>query len=110
MVGNEIREPDLQSAIIRSVREAFLVIADISGATEGAFNLDVCIEAGIAIAAETNVALVAAGKPRSPPFMLRRAGQLTTYADEIEQLGITHSIIREYRRRVLNAELSRYLA
>jgi hypothetical protein len=110
MVGNEIREPDLQSAIIRSVREAFLVIADISGATEGAFNLDVCIEAGIAIAAETNVALVAAGKPRSPPFMLRRAGQLATYADEIEQLGITHSIIREYRRRVLNAELSRYLA
>ncbi len=109
MVGNEIREPDLQSAIMRSVREAFLVIADISGATEDAFNLDASIEAGIAIAAETNVALVAAGKPRSPPFMLRRAGQLTTYADEIEQLGITHGIIREYRRRVLNAELPRYL-
>jgi len=63
----------------------------------------------MAIAVETNLVLVAAGKqPRSPPFMLRRAGQFTTYADEIEQLGKIHSIIREYRRRVLNAELPRF--
>lgn len=93
---------------MRSVREAFLVIADISGATESTFNVDCCIEAGMAIANGTNLALVARGKPRSPPFMLRHAGQLTTYADEVEQLGAIHSIVREYRRRIINAELSRY--
>jgi TIR domain len=110
VVGNEIREPDLQLAIMRAVREAFLVVADISGAAEGTFNVDCCIEAGMAIANETNVALVAKGKPRSPPFMLRRAGQLTTYADDVEQLAVIHSIVREYRRRIVNAELSRYQA
>jgi hypothetical protein len=40
--------------------------------------------------------------------MLRRAGQLATYRDEVEQLGVLHSIAREYRRRIINAELSRY--
>jgi hypothetical protein len=94
IVGNEIREPDLQSAIMQSLQEAFLVIADISGAAEGTFNVDGCIEAGMAIASETNLALVARGKPRSPPFTLRHAGQLTTYADEVEQLGAIHCIVR----------------
>jgi TIR domain len=110
IVGNEIREPDLQSAIMRSLKDAFLVIADISGATESTFNVDCCIEAGMTIASETNLALVARGKPHSPPFMLRHAGQLITYADEVEQLGAIHSIVREYRRRIINAELSRYQA
>ena len=108
LVGNEIAEPDLQSAIMRSIKDALLVIADISGSTEGTFNVDCCIEAGMALANDTNVALVSKGKPRSPPFMLRRAGQLSTYADEIEQFGVIHRIVRDYRRRVVNAELSRY--
>jgi len=42
--------------------------------------------------------------------MLRRAGQLTTHADEVEQLGAIHSIVREYRRRIINVELSHYQA
>lgn len=108
IVGNEIREADLQSAIMQAIRQAFLVIADLSGPADGSFNLDVCIEAGMALASESNLALVARGKPRSPPFMLRRAGQLTTYADDVEVLAAYHSIARDYRRRVLNAELSRY--
>ena len=55
--------------------------------------------------AGTNVKLVAKGKVRSPPFMLRGAGQLTGYADEVEQIGIIHKVLRPYRRRVINAEL-----
>jgi hypothetical protein len=108
VVGNEIREADLQSAIMQSIRDAFLVIADITGATEQVFNVDCCIEAGVAIACGSEVALVAKGIPRSPPFMLRRAGQLITYADGVEQLGAIHNIVRAYRRRVINRELSRY--
>jgi hypothetical protein len=107
VVGNEINEPDLQSAIMEAITNAVLVIADISAPLEGTFNVDCCIEAGMAIAHDVNIALIAAGKPRSPPFMLRRAGQLSTYANEIEQLGVIHNIVREYRRRVVNAELSR---
>ena len=107
VVGNEIKEPDLQSAIMEAITNAVLVIADISAPLEGTFNVDCCIEAGMAIAHDVNIALIAAGKPRSPPFMLRRAGQLSTYANEIEQLGVIHNIVREYRRRVVNAELSR---
>jgi hypothetical protein len=105
VVGNEIREPDLQPAIMRAIQTAFLVIADISGATEDTFNIDVCIEAGMALSAGANLALVARGKPRTPPFMLRHAGQLTPYSDDVEQLGAIHRIVREYRRRVINAEL-----
>jgi hypothetical protein len=108
IVGNEIREADLQSAIMQTIKRSFLVIADLSGTTDDSFNLDVCIEAGMALVSETELALVARGKPRSPPFMLRRAGQLTTYEDEVEQLAIVHSITRDYRRRVINAELPRY--
>jgi TIR domain len=105
VVGNEINEPDLQTAITRAIQDALLVIADISSPAEGAFNVDCCIEAGMALVYNVDVALVAKGKPRSPPFMLRRAGQLSTYSNEIEQLGVIHRIVRQYRRRVLNAEL-----
>jgi TIR domain len=105
IVGNEIREPDLQTAIMRAIERAFLVIADISSPEDDNFNVDVCIEAAIAMAAGTNLALMARGRPRSPPFMLRRAGQLTSYADEVEHLGAVHSIVREYRRRIVNAEI-----
>jgi hypothetical protein len=106
VIGNEIHERDLQAAIMRTIKDALLVIADISGASEDAFNVNCCIEAGIATVYDVDLALVAKGKPRSPPFMLRRAGQLSTYRDDIEQLGVIHRIVRNYRRRVLNAELS----
>jgi TIR domain len=108
IVGNEIQEADIQSAILQSIKRSFLVIADLSGTSDDTFNLDVCIEAGIAFANDTNLALFARGKPRSPPFMLRRAGQMSTYADAVEQLAVLHRIVRDYRRRVINAELQRY--
>jgi hypothetical protein len=105
VVGNEINEPDVQTAITRTIKDALLVIADISGASEDRFNVDCCIEAGMAIVYGVDIALVAEGKPRSPPFMLRRAGQLSTYSSDVEQLGVIHRIVRQYRRRVLNVEV-----
>jgi hypothetical protein len=107
VVGNEIYESELPSAIMRAIANAFLVIADISGSTADTFNLDVCIEAGMALAAGRNLVLTAQGRPRSTPFMLRHGGQLTTYADEVGQLAAIHKVARPYRRRVLNADLAR---
>src|SRR5271165_4301333 len=105
VVGDEIQEPPLQVSIARSLKEAFLVIADITGSPEPpSFNLDVCIEAGIARAVGGNLMLISAGKPRRPPFMLRDL-QMPTYQNAVEQLGLIHRIVMPYRRRVLNAEL-----
>jgi hypothetical protein len=99
IVGSEIHEDNLQSAIVKKVCDAFVVFADITDD-----NLNTCIEAGMGLAVHTNVELVARGKPRRPPFMLR-ALQMPTYEDDIERLAVFHRILRPYRRRVINAEL-----
>ena len=100
IVGNEIHGESLHLAIMNKVRDAFLVLADITDD-----NVNACIEAGMGLVAGTNVKLVARGKARNPPFMLRAAGQLSGYADEVEQIGVLHKVLRPYRRRVINAEL-----
>jgi len=99
IVGSDIHEDNLQSAIIKKVRDAFVVLADISDD-----NLNTCIEAGIGLAAGTNVELVARGKARRPPFMLR-ALQMPTYESDVERLAVLHRVLRPYRRRIINAEL-----
>jgi hypothetical protein len=99
IVGNEIHEEPLQSAIMRKVCAAFLVLADITDD-----NINACIEAGMGLAAGANVELLSRGKPRRPPFMLRSL-QMLTYEDDVERIGALHKILRPYRRRVINAEL-----
>jgi hypothetical protein len=99
MVGNEVLGGQVQAEIRKKVSRAFVVIADITDD-----NLNTCIEAGIAIACGANLELLARGKPRRPPFMLRDQ-QMPTYESEVEQLGVIHRIARRYRRRILNAEL-----
>jgi hypothetical protein len=99
IIGSEIHEENLQSAIMRKICSAFLVLADITDD-----NLNTCIEAGMALAAGTNLELVARGKPRRPPFMLR-ALQMPTYENDLERLAILHRILRPYRRRIINTEL-----
>src|SRR5262249_21874448 len=99
IVGSEIHEDNLQSAVMKKVCEAFVVLADITDD-----NLNTCIEAGMGLAVGTNVELVARGKPRRPPFMLR-ALQMPTYEDDVERLAVLHRILRPYRRRVINPEL-----
>ena len=100
VVGTDVQGDSLPADITRKVCDAFVVLADISGD-----NVNACIEAGMGLAAGTNVKLMSKGVPRSPPFMLRAAGQLTTYADDAERLGAVHHLLRPYRRRVINSEL-----
>lgn len=76
-----------------------MVLADVTDD-----NLNTCIEAGMGLAAGTNVELLARGKSRRPPFMLRSL-QMPTYEDDVERLAVLHKIFRPYRRRVINAEL-----
>jgi hypothetical protein len=99
IVGSEIHEDNLQSAIMKRIREAFVVLADITDD-----NLNTCIEAGVGLAGGANVELVARGKPRRPPFMLR-ALQMPTYEDDVARLAVLHRILRPYRRRIINAEM-----
>jgi hypothetical protein len=99
VVGNEIHEEPLQPAIIKKICNAFVVLADLTDD-----NLNTCIEAGMGLVARTNVELIARGKPRRPPFMLRTL-QMPTYSDNVELIGIVHKVIRPYRRRIINAEL-----
>ena len=99
IIGNEIHEEPIHSALMAKIREAFLVLADITDD-----NINACIEAGMGLASGTNVEIFARGEPRRPPFMLRSL-QMSTYKNEIEQAGLVHKLIRPYRRRVINAEL-----
>ena len=100
VMGDQIREGQIQEIITNLISQASLFIADISDD-----NLNTCIEAGIARGAKTKFHLVAR-KPRGrPPFMFRDQ-QVWHYADDVELLGIIHKIVYPYRRRVLNWELS----
>jgi hypothetical protein len=100
VVGTDVQGGSLPADIMRRVCDAFVVLADISGD-----NVNACIEAGMGLAAGTNVKLMSRGTLRSPPFMLRAAGQLTAYGDNAERLGAVHQLLRPYRRRVINSEL-----
>lgn len=100
IVGNEIQGEALHLAIAQKICGAFVVLADISDD-----NVNACIEAGMGLAAGTNVRLVGRGKPRNPPFMLRAAGQFATYVDEVERVGVLHKCLRPFRRRLINVEL-----
>jgi len=105
-VGSDIQERDLQAAITDAIRRAFLVIADLTDAAGSPrFNVDVCIEAGMAVALGRDLAMMVQGEPRRPPFMLRGGGQLHAYRDGVEQLGRIRKLAWDYRRRVINAEL-----
>jgi hypothetical protein len=101
----QVHGRSVQSAIVDQIRSAFLVVADISGKDKGSFNLDVCIEAGMALALGRNLRLMASGDSRRPPFMLRDSSQLVTYGDAIEQIGQVRRLAWAFRRRVINTEL-----
>jgi hypothetical protein len=100
VIGTEVQSESLHSAIMMKVCKAFLVLADITDD-----NVNACIEAGMGLAIGANVRLIAAGKDRNPPFMLRGAGQLSGYNNNVERIAIVHKIMRDYRRRVINAAL-----
>ena len=105
VIGSELKGNYVQDDIMNAIGNSFLVIADISGKDETSFNLDVSIEAGVARAFRRNMVLIARGKSRRPPFMLRASGQLETYESDIEMIGAYRKLVWPYRRRIINAEI-----
>jgi hypothetical protein len=103
MVGDDIREGQIQQQIKSRIMGAFMMLADI---TEE--NLNTCIETGIALGAQVPLHLVARGPRRKPPFMFRDQ-QVWYYENDLELLGIVHNLVRPYRRRILNYELQKNL-
>ena len=115
-LGKEISGGGLRQRLIEAIREANIVIADIACATipEGglAVNINTCIEAGIAMAANrplfiTSVDPTIAGTKaeRWIPVLFFRDHAIEWYADDLAFLATVHRIARERRRRVLNDEL-----
>jgi hypothetical protein len=99
VMGENIREGEIQKTITSRITRAFAVIADISEE-----NLNTCIEAGIARGAGVRLHLIAKGPRKRPPFMFRDL-QVWYYSDDIDLLGIIHRLTYPYRRRVINYEL-----
>lgn len=103
LMGEDIREGQIQQEIKKRIMGAFMVIADV---TED--NLNTCVEAGIALGARRPLHLVACGPRHKPPFMFRDQ-QVWYYDNDIELLGRVHNLVRPYRRRIINYELKKSL-
>ena len=104
VVGTDVRDPPIDMGILETIRKSHLVIADLVGPADDGFNLDVCIEVGMARAIGVSYELFARGPQRRPPFMLGRP-QLQAYETDLELLGKIHRVVRDYRRRLIDAEL-----
>jgi hypothetical protein len=103
--GEELRGEHVDEEILRLIREeATLVIADLTDHDSSGFNVDVCIEAGMARGAGKGLEILWRGDKRKPPFMLGGL-QMTPYRESADLFALIHRILRPYRRRVINAEL-----
>ncbi len=103
--GEELRGDHVDQRILDLIRdEALLVIADLSDNESAGFNVDVCVEAGMARGAGKRLEIMWRGARRKPPFMLGGL-QMTPYREPTDLLALVHRIVRPYRRRVINAEL-----
>jgi hypothetical protein len=99
IIGDKLRERNIQYAITKKICNAHVMIADISED-----QLNTLIEAGIALGAGIRLNLVAQGPRRTPHFMFRDK-QVEFYNNDVELLGQIQNIIYPYRRRILNYEL-----
>lgn len=101
VIGDKVPGSHIREAIIQQIQNSFLVIADISE-----YNINSCIEAGIAIGAGKHLNLIARIPRGKVPFMLSNY-QVSNYANDLDLLGNLHRIAFPFRRRVLNIELPR---
>lgn len=99
--GDEIQEEGVQKTLVKLIRNAFFMIADITGD-----NLNTSIECGIARGSDTRLFLFASSPRKSPAFMFRDM-EVFYYDNEVDLIGKIHKIIRPYRRRVFNLEGSK---
>lgn len=113
ILGEDINHGNLQQQIIDRIRNAYVMIADITGdeqciscveegavSKDKAYRFNTCIEAGIARGANTDLFIIAKEPRKSPPFMFRDI-EVRHYSDDCSLLAIVHKILRGYRRCVL---------
>ena len=113
ILGEDINKGGLQQQIINRIRNAYVMIADITGdeqcinceaegkvSKDKIFRFNTCIEAGIARGANTDLFIIAKEPRQAPPFMFRDI-EVRHYADDCSLLAIVHKILRGYRRSVL---------
>lgn len=113
ILGEDINNGGLQLQIIDRIRNAYVMIADITGNAkcikckkigksekDKDFRFNTCIEAGIARGAGTDLYVIAKEPRKSPPFMFRDM-EVRHYSDDTTLLAIVHKILRDYRRSVL---------
>jgi hypothetical protein len=99
ILGSKLQGQEQAGEIQRYVTTAALVVADITDD-----NVNVCVEVGMAKAAERPYELISEGEPRSGPFMIR-GPNIAFYDNPLGQLGALHKVVRNHRRRILNVEL-----
>jgi TIR domain len=100
-IGEKIPTKHLRETILEQISNAYLVIADI---TEN--NIDVCIEAGIAMGAGRELRLIAHSPHIKTPFTLSNY-EVFYYDDDTELLSTIHMISSSLQRKVINSELPR---
>jgi hypothetical protein len=118
-LGKEVSGGDLRRKLIEEIRAANIVIADVACAMtkngDGLeVNINTCIEAGIAMAANkplfiTSLDPTLAGakvrKTEAIPFFFRDHA-IEWYSDDLSFLAKVHRIAMERRRRILNDEIA----
>ena len=113
ILGEDIDNTNLQQQIINRIKNAYVMIADITGdsqcyecekpgteSKDKIYRFNTCIEAGIARGADTDLFIIAKEPRKSPPFMFRDIN-VRYYNDDCELLAIIHKVLRGYRRTVL---------
>lgn len=92
--GDEILGGDVQMQIIGRIRDASFCLFDI---TEDRLNS--CIEAGVALGANTPFELICRGPRRRPPFLFRHR-QVWFYDSPTELVGLVRKLSLPFRRVV----------
>jgi hypothetical protein len=103
LVGRRVQGQHVQEEIVRLIREAEFVLADVSPD-----NLNTLIEAGVARGAGARLHLISrpaqTGELRTR-FMLRDL-EVNWYRDPLELVGVVYRLARRYRRQVIQPGLS----
>jgi hypothetical protein len=94
-IGEYVEGASVQKEILRIVKNASMVLADISGDSPNVY-----IEVGAARAASVPVALLRRGAPGRPTFMLRDQ-QVWDYAEDAELIARAVRVSYPYRRLLL---------
>ncbi len=99
-----LRRESIQSRIAQVIRDAALVVADVSPDEHGHAADNTLIEVGIARGAGTPLLLMSGGERGRPAFLLRDM-EVHHYENTIEAMAIVHYHLYPYRRRIFNYEL-----